>query len=103
MANSFWEQMGFQVNDYRSDTEKQAEKDAARPLAAELERYANDVVNAFARGDNTKVRAIGEKLNDNKKQLQVFHRAAAIGASRGVHITSRAMERLWEGCGGWQV
>ena len=104
--------LGFKVNDFRSETEKQAEKDANQPLDAPLEQYANDIVNAFANyngnsvaSDNAtkaKVRPIGEKLNNNEKQLRVFHRALHIAKTRNVRISTSSMERFWEGCGGWQ-
>jgi len=105
--------MGFTVRDFRSETEKQAEKNAHLPLEPELEGYANEIADAFANYDGSsvysesptksRIRPIGEKLNDNDKQLRVFHRAVAIAASRGIRISSSTMERFWEGCGGWQV
>jgi len=105
--------MGFKVMDFRSETEKQAEKSAHLPLESELEVYANEIADAFVEYDGSsifaeektkaKVRPIGEKLNDNEKQLSVYHRAVAIAASRGIRISSSTMERFWEGCGGWQV
>ena len=107
-----WKSLGFTVTDYRSETEKNAEKNAAQPLEVPLEQYANDIVNAFANYDGNsvasdnatkaKVRPIGEKLNNNEKQLRVFHRAQNIAQSRGIRISTASMERFWEGCGGWQ-
>ena len=104
--------LGFQVMDYRSETEKNAEKNAGQSLEAPLEQYANDIVNAFANYDGNsvasdnvtkaKVRTIGEELDDNEKQLRVFHRAQHIAQSRGIRISTASMERFWEGCGGWQ-
>ena len=110
-ANAF-ESLGFKVNDYRSETEKNAEKNAGQPLEQDLEQYANDIVNAFANYDGNstasdnatkaKVRPIGEKLDNNEKQLRVFHRALHIAKSRNIYISTSSMERFWEGCGGWQ-
>ena len=104
--------LGFKVNDYRSETEKQAERDAGKSLDEPLEQYANDIVNAFATYDGNsvasdnatkaKVRPIGEKLNNNEQQLRVFHRALHIAKTRNVSISTMSMERFWEGCGGWQ-
>lgn len=106
------ESLGFKVNDYRSETEKNAEKNAAQPLESELEQYANDIVNAFATYDGNsvtsdnatkaKIRPIGEKLNNNEKQLRVFHRALHLARNRNIYISTSSMERFWEGCGGWQ-
>ena len=105
--------LGFTVRDFRSETEKQAEQKANQPLEPELERYASEVADAFTNYDGSslyaesatrsKVRPIGEKLNNNEKQLRVYHRAVVIAASRGIRISSSTMERFWEGCGGWQV
>jgi len=106
------ENLGFKVNDYRSETEKNAEKNAVQPLEPELEQYANVIVNAFSAYDGNsiasdnatkaKVRPIGEKLNNNEKQLRVFHRALHIAKNRNIYISTSSMERFWEGCGGWQ-
>lgn len=112
-TTDMWNSLGFKVNDYRSETEKNAEKSASQPLEAPLEQYANDIVAAFAGYDGNstasdqatkaKVRPIGEKLNDNTKQLQVFHRAVFLAGNKGIRISTSSMERFWEGCGGWQV
>ena len=107
-----FEKAGFKVMDFRSDTEKQAEKEAGQPLEEPLEKYANDIVDVFANYDGnstvsddaakSKIRPIGEKINDNKLQLQVFHRAVFIGNTRNIRINTTTMERFWNGCGGWQ-
>ncbi|MCL1795912.1 MAG: hypothetical protein FWG37_03365 [Clostridia bacterium] len=107
------QRLGFQVRDFRSETEKQAERDAGNPLDEPLEQYANDIVNAFANyngnsvasdsATKAKLRPIGEKLNNNEKQLRVFHRALHIAKTRNIRISTASMERFWEGCGGWQV
>ena len=107
-----WKNLGFAVTDYRSETEKKAEKEAYKSLESPLEQYAIDIVNAFASYDGNsmasdiatkaKVRPIGEKLDNNQKQLLVFHRAKQIAQSRGVYISTSSMERFWEGCGGWR-
>jgi len=107
-----WKNLGFTVTDFRSETEKNAEEEAYKPLEAPLEQYANDIVNAFANYDGNsmasdiatkaKVRPIGEKLDNNEKQLRVFHRAKQIAQHRSIYISTSSMERFWEGCGGWQ-
>jgi hypothetical protein len=104
--------MGFKVMDFRSETEKQAEKQADAPLEEPLEKYANDIVDVFADYDGNsvtsdnaakqKIKPIGEMLNNNEKQLRVFHRAKYIAQKRNIYISSSSMERFWEGCGGWR-
>ncbi len=107
-----WKSLGFQVNDFRSETEKNAEKSAGIALEEPLEQYAKDIVSAFATYDGNsmasdnatkaKVRPIGEKLDNNERQLRVFHRAVHLGNARNIRINTSAMERFWEGFGGWQ-
>ena len=103
--------MGF--IDLRSSLEKKAEKFSSEPLPTPFEDYAQEILSLFEKGLEyntlqTELRKIGEKMNDNNKQMYVAYRANYLckqacsnGNKNCEKFSLRTLELAWDGLGGW--
>ena len=101
------------VMDLVDSEEKQLMAQALQPLSTEYEQYAEEIVSAFAGyqayGNNaesfaelkTKIRPIGERINNGDMQRLIAYRAMLIGRSKGIKVYDQELELIWEGIGGW--
>ena len=101
------------IIDLRSNTEKDAEKIASKPLQKPLESYAQEILALFEKGlpSNTleqELRKIGEKMDDNDEQIYVAYRAKYLcreallnGNKNCGEFSIRSLEYAWDGLGGW--
>lgn len=99
---------GKPVYDLRSEAEKEAESEASTPLPEPLESYANQIVKLFIDYPDMdtrepKLRAIGERMDDNVQQIRVAHRSQYLASAAGIGnmFSLRYLEYAWDGIGGW--
>lgn len=96
--------------DMRSNSEKRVAAGASKALREPLEGYAKEIVKLFQTYPGMyerepKLRAIGEKMNDNDKQMRVAYRSQYLAAQAGLgdRFSTRYLEYAWEGLGGWMA
>ena len=99
----------------RSNVEKEAQRNASKPLQTPLESYAQEILALYEKGLpykslEQKLRIIGEKMNDHDKQMYVAHRANYLcqeaycnGNKNCREFSLRSLEFAWDGIGGWMA
>jgi len=112
---------GRNVYDLRSASEKQIENSAKNPLQPDLEKFAEEILNAFEQGyfdDDSRnssnpvywdadyklkgaLRDKAERINVLAHLQQVYYRVSFLAQNRGINIVERCISVLFDGIADW--